>query len=357
MTAHLTVSKYEDGTDLAAIREIRQRLMVLAEQRMREFLAAQRSRWSHSDPRTTVPIDAVADLIHAGGKRIRPAFCLTGYLAAGGDPRDEAVVSIAVALELLHASALIHDDVMDASPRRRGQPTVHAKYGDEHDARGWQGESHRFGESIAILAGDLALIYSDQFVAGAPPAVARLWGELRSELVIGQYIDIAAAAQRTLDPELSRWIAVAKAGRYTIHRPLTIGATLAGRPELEPAFEAYGAAIGEAFQLRDDLLDAFGDTAATGKPVGLDLEQQKMTLLIALAMQRDPRVRELLSTGTSGARQLRELLIETEVRADIEAHIAALVEQGAQAVVDAPIAPAWRDELVEMAHRVAYRNA
>lgn len=354
VTAHLTASPHEDTTQLA---EIRQHLMGLVEQRMRGFLAAQRLRWSGIDPRATVPIDAVAELVDAGGKRIRPAFCLTGYLAAGGDPTDESVVPVAVALELLHASALIHDDVMDASSHRRGVPTVHTKHSGEHDRHRWQGESRRFGESVAILAGDLALIYSDQFIAGASPAVGGVWADLRAELVIGQYMDVAAAAECSIDPELSRWVALVKAGRYTIHRPLMVGAMMAGRPELEPAFEAYGAAIGEAFQLRDDLLDAFGDTAETGKPCGLDLEQQKMTLLVALATKRDPRVRELLTNASSSASRLRELLVESEVRGEVEAHIAGLVEQGCQAVSHAPILPAWQDELVAMAHRAAYRNA
>jgi geranylgeranyl diphosphate synthase type I len=334
----------------------RQRLMDVVEERLLGFLDAERAQWSSVDERTAVVIDAVADLVKAGGKRIRPLFCLSGYLAAGGDPDDQSVVPAAVALELLHACALIHDDVMDESELRRGAPTVHVKHAAEHDGRNWRGEPRRFGESVAILAGDLALIYADRIMADAPPVVDDVWGELRSELIIGQFMDVTAAAEFSADPELSCWIAVAKSGRYTIHRPLAVGATIAGRPELAEAFEAYGTALGEAFQLSDDLLDVFGSSTATGKPAGLDFAQHKMTLLLALAMQRDERVRELVSGDVFDAGALRARLVDSGVRADVEKHLDVLVERGCRAIADVPLEPGWREELIAMAHAVVYRD-
>jgi geranylgeranyl diphosphate synthase type I len=342
--------------DGASPSRLRRRLLDLVERRIREFLASERELRSKVDERAGVPIDALSELIDSGGKRIRPSFCIAGYLAAGGDPAADGVVAAAAALEVLHTCALIHDDVMDASAQRRGAPTVHTKHTAEHARHGWQGEPRRFGESVAILAGDLALIYADQIMSDAYPTVRAVWAELRAELVIGQFMDLVAAAEFSVDPELSRWIAVTKSGRYTIHRPLMVGASLAGRAELAPAFESYGEALGEAFQLRDDLIDAFGDPGETGKPAGLDLDGHKMTLLLGLAMRRDPRVRDLM-LGVGGDRaKLREVLIDTGVPDHLERHIDQLVERGCQAVTAAPIEPSWREELIAMAHQVAYRT-
>lgn len=304
----------------------------------------------------TAPLDAISDLINAGGKRIRPAFCLSGYLAAGGDPDDTTVVDAAIGLELLHACALIHDDIVDESPQRRGAPTAHMKYSAEHKSRRWHGESWRFGESVAILAGDLALVYADRFMPTVSAEADRLWAEMRAELILGQYMDVRAAADLTVDPELSRWIAQVKSGHYTIHRPLVVGATVAGRPELAGTFEEFGVSVGEAFQLRDDLIDVFGESEVTGKPTGLDLERHKMTLLMALATQRDPRIRELVAAPVSDSDGLRNLFESSGVRADIEAAIDRLVEQGCAAVRRAPIGREWQDELVAMARAVAYRD-
>lgn len=343
-------------TESTSPSELRRGVLDRVERHLYGFLAAERELRTRVDERAGTPIDALTDLIDSGGKRIRPAFCVAGYLAAGGDPAYDGVVAAASALEMLHTCALIHDDVMDASDQRRGSPTVHAKHSAEHEKRGWQGEARRYGESVAILAGDLALIYADQIMADASPAVGRVWAELRSELIIGQFMDVVAAAEFEVDPELSRWIAIVKSGRYTIHRPLLVGATLAGRPELERAFEEYGDALGEAFQLRDDLIDAFGDSSATGKPTGLDVEQHKMTLLMGLAMDRDRRTREIVLGAGHDPAELRRLLDETGVRMDVEAHIDRLVAKGCAAIGAAPIDARWREELVAMAHQVAYRE-
>jgi geranylgeranyl diphosphate synthase type I len=329
------------------------RLSGVVEQRIRDFLAAERIRWSRVNEQASSVIDAVAGLIDAGGKRLRPRFCLSGYLAAGGDQGGIAVVPAAAALELLHACALIHDDIMDEASSRRGRPTVHTRHMAEHQRRRWRGDPGRFGENVGILAGDLALVYADQFMAQVPADVGRMWGELRTELIIGQYMDVVSAAAPADGPELARWIAMVKSGSYTILRPLVVGCMVAGRPELAGVFTAYGTALGEAFQLRDDMLNAFGDPRVTGKPGGLDLEQRKMTLLLALAVQRDGRIAGMISSDPGGVRVILE---ESGAREELEKHIGLLVDEACDAIADAPLDEEWREELAAIAYEVAYRE-
>ncbi|GAA3971062.1 polyprenyl synthetase family protein [Thermobifida alba] len=340
----------------ADVRALRNRLMEQVEARLTDLLDTERKRWAEVDPRAAVPVDAVADLVAAGGKRLRPAFCVSGYLAAGGDPGDRAVVDCAAALELVHAGALIHDDVLDASDLRRGAPAVHTRYTAEHRFRGWRGEARRYGEGTAILSGDLANILADRLTQSLPARARPLWNELLTEIIIGQFLDVTVAAEGVVDPELSRWIAVCKSGRYSIHRPLLLGALVAGREDLAATFEEYGEALGEAFQLRDDLIDAFGRSEAAGKPVGLDLEQHKMTLLLALAVRRDPRVRELVDSPEWDVPALRDLLSGSGIRTEIERRIDGLVARAVAAVNQAELDEAWRGELVVMAREVAYRD-
>ncbi|MGW0771742.1 polyprenyl synthetase family protein [Streptomyces sp. NPDC002676] len=323
------------------------------------LLSAESARWGAVDARVAVPVEAIAELVTAGGKRLRPTFCISGYLAAGGALDDDAVVAAAAGLELLHAFALIHDDIMDNSPTRRGVPTVHAKHTGLHAERGWAGEPRRYGEGVAMLAGDLALGYANRLTSGLPGPAMEIWTDLVTEMIVGQQLDIALAAELVPDPDLARWVAVCKSGRYTIHRPLALGASLAGRPELQAPFEEYGIAAGEAFQLRDDLLDAFGDSAATGKPAGLDVSEHKMTLLIALAAAKDSRVARLVADGRNGdwnPAELRDALLASGVRQEVEEQIDRLVTTALAALEKAPLADDWQQRLGKMAEQVAYRD-
>ncbi|MFE7902155.1 4-hydroxy-3-methylbut-2-enyl diphosphate reductase [Streptomyces sp. NPDC057424] len=334
-------------------------LLARVDARIQELLSAEVSRWAAVDARVAVPVEAIAELVGAGGKRLRPTFCISGYLAAGGSADDDTVVAAAAGLELLHAFALIHDDIMDNSPTRRGVPTVHAHHARVHAERGWVGEPRRFGEGVGILAGDLALSYAGRLTSGLPAPAMQIWTDLVTEMIIGQQLDIALAAELSPDPDLARWVAVCKSGRYTIHRPLALGASIAGRPELQEPFEEYGVAAGEAFQLRDDLLDAFGDSAATGKPAGLDVSEHKMTLLLALAAAKDPRVARLVADGKKGdwnAAELREALLASGVRRDVEQQIDRLVTTARTALDKAPLADDWQQRLGKMAEQVAYRD-
>jgi geranylgeranyl diphosphate synthase type I len=344
------------ATATAGPAKAREVLLKQVDDRLRDLLATEKARWSAVDPRAAAPIEAIAALVDAGGKRLRPAFCLSGFLAVGGDGAlAPLAVDAAAALEVLHAFALLHDDVVDDSPLRRGRPTAHESHATAHLAAGWVGEARRFGEGVAVLAGDLAHTYADRLVSSLSPAAREIWHELRTEMMIGQYLDIRVAAERFADPELARWIAVCKSGRYTVQQPLILGATIAGRPDLAPAFKLYGAALGEAFQLRDDLIGAFGDSASSGKPTGLDLEQQKMTLLVALAMPRDERVSRLLA-GQDGGATLGQIITELDVPSQVEQRIDDLVKQAQAAIAAAPLDPGWQEELARFAVRVAYRQ-
>jgi geranylgeranyl diphosphate synthase type I len=341
----------------AAPAQARDALLARVEDRLHDLLVTEMSRWSAMDPIAAVPAEAVTALAGAGGKRLRPAFCLSGFLAAGGNPALEPVaVDAAAALELLHAFALLHDDVLDDSPLRRGEPTAHERHAAAHRAAGWAGEPRRFGEGVAVLAGDLAHTYADRLVSALSPAAREIWHELRTEMIIGQYVDIRVAAERIADPRLSRWIAVCKSGRYTVHRPLALGAAIAGRLDLAHAFERYGTALGEAFQLRDDLIGAFGDSALSGKPAGLDFDQQKMTLLVTLAMPRDDRIARLLAGQSADGATLAQIITDLDMRGEVERRIDLLVQQAQAVIMAAPLDPGWRDELARAAVQIAYRQ-
>jgi geranylgeranyl diphosphate synthase type I len=254
---------------------------------MAALLDIEVQRWGTFDDNLKEPFAYLRDLVLSSGKRLRPAFCYWGYVGAGGDPRDQAPIDAGAALELLHTFALVHDDVMDDSHTRRGMETVHWAFRDRHAAAGWAGEGRRFGEGVAILIGNIAFVYADILLAGAPPAAIKVFGELRLEVNIGQYLDLLGTARRDASLELAERICQYKTGKYTIERPLHLGAALADRlDDLAPWYSAYGMPLGEAFQLRDDLLGVFGDSSLTGKPVGEDLREGKPTALYALARRR-----------------------------------------------------------------------
>ncbi|MEV7417373.1 polyprenyl synthetase family protein [Streptomyces sp. NPDC089919] len=346
---------------VAALRAERNAVLTDVEQVVGTLLDGERARWRYDAGRALGLVDGIGDLCAAGGKRLRPAFCVSGFLAAGGRPGAPGLTELAASLELLHVSALIHDDVIDEADTRRGRPALHTAQSRQHRAAGWRGDSGHFGESAAILAGDLALVYAGRLLARTAPEVREAWADLSSEMLVGQYLDVAVAAEYDADPDTSRWVAVCKSGRYSIHRPLSIGALLAGRRDLEPAFEVYGRALGEAFQLRDDLIDAFGDDESAGKPTGLDFEQHKMTLLLALAIRRDARVRALVLPRAGGidradADELRALLVDSGVRAEVEGRIDDLVARALDALERSPLDAGWRRELTAMAYEVAYRD-
>ena len=332
---------------------------------LEELLAATAARWTEFDADLAGPFDEIQRMIRSGGKRLRPAFCHWGFVGAGGDPDDERVVRAGAAFELMHAFALFHDDVMDDSMRRRGAPTTHAVYADAHDRATWAGESRRFGEGVAILVGDLAFVLSDQLLIGAPPEVWALWNELRVELNIGQYLDLLGSVQGDRRLEKAERIARYKSGKYTIERPLHLGAVLADPvtgTELLPDLSAYGLPLGDAFQMRDDVMGAFGDTAVTGKPVGDDLREGKPTPLLARAVARaDPGQRDVLARvgapglGDDEVAKIQQVIVDTGALDALEAHIAGLAAEAVAALQGVAIAEVARAELTDLAAYVVAR--
>ena len=231
------------------------------------------------------------ELTRSGGKRIRPVHGVSGLgraPAAGPADRTADVVRVGAALELLHLFALVHDDVMDESDSRRGRPTVHIRAAQLHRHSAGRGSARRFGESIAILLGDLAHAEADHLVADLPPAMRRIWRLLVVELVYGQRRDLTGSAAGRRDLANAREVARLKSGG--VHR--ASGRSSSGRPRpgrrrsWSAALTHYGREVGEAFALRDDLLGVWGDPRRTGKPAGDDLVSGKPTVILSLAEER-----------------------------------------------------------------------
>ncbi|MFM8772557.1 MAG: polyprenyl synthetase family protein, partial [Actinomycetota bacterium] len=219
--------------------------------------------------------DAVSDLL-GGGKRLRPAFCWWGYRGAGG-PDTEQALRAAASLEFLQACALIHDDVMDGSDTRRGMPSAHHRFATLHRGAEWRGSPEAFGVGAAILLGDLCLSWADELLmtsgmdAAAITRAKAVYDEMRTELMAGQYLDLLEQARGGGSVERAMAVVRYKSAKYTIERPLLLGAALAGAsPSMAHALSSYGLPLGEAFQLRDDVLGVFGDPVETGKPAGDD---------------------------------------------------------------------------------------
>jgi geranylgeranyl diphosphate synthase type I len=341
-------------------------IAVRVQDRLREFLAPEEARWSAFDDDLSEPVREIARLVLVGGKRLRPAFCHWGYAAAGGDPADQVVADAGAAFELMHAFALFHDDVMDDAASRRGEPTTHTVFAQHHRDHGWAGEARRFGEGVAILVGDLAFVYADQLMVGAPPAAWRVWNELRIELNVGQVLDIVGSVRNERRRHKAELICRYKSGKYTIERPLHLGAVMAApdrADQLLPALSAYGLPLGDAFQMRDDVMGAFGDAAVTGKPVGGDLREGKPTPMLARAVEAaTPAQAGVLAlvgvqhlTDADVAR-VQQTIVDTGALAAIEATIASLADEAVDAIRRAPIAADARDELVALAAYVSQRS-
>lgn len=241
------------------------------------------------------------------GGRIRPLLCCCGYAIAGGDGGllDERIVRAAASIELLHTFAILHDDVMDGSEMRRGEPSLFRRIADER-AGVTPEEARHYGISVAILAGDLALVLSDQLFSRCGFSAERLveaYGPLsrmRLDAVAGQYLDLAHSGRPAGldDPNLATTISRLKTGSYSVEGPLLVGATLGGVTDAAArALRNFARPLGEAFQLTDDLMGLFGDPAETGKDAEGDIRKGKPTPLIssALTMASGGQRREILA--------------------------------------------------------------
>ncbi|MEV0277654.1 polyprenyl synthetase family protein [Streptomyces sp. NPDC050610] len=300
--------------------------------------------------------DEGAETLHAflsgGGKRMRPILCAVGWCAGGGGPLPSKVLRVAGSLELFHAFALIHDDLMDCSSSRRGRPTVHRALSARYLPGRTAEAADRLGANAAMLIGDLALAWSDELLhtagltAGELARVLPVVDAMRTEVMHGQYLDLTSTGHPTPDVDRSLAISRYKTAKYTVERPLHIGAVLAGaEPPVLSALSAFALPAGEAFQLRDDLLGVYGDPAATGKPALDDLRDGKATALIALALQRASsaqisEVRPLLGCPTlteAQAEVARDVISDTGARAQVEDMIHVRHEKAVQALRNADL--------------------
>ena len=330
---------------------------------LRDCLARQRPRLDAISPNLRPLVDALTAFLLDGGKRLRPAFAYWGWRGAGGRDSDEIVTAVS-ALEWVQACALIHDDVMDGSDTRRGQPAMHRRFATLHRGSDWLGDADGFGTAMAILLGDVCLIWADEVLntSGLPTeALLRgqpVYDEMRTEIMAGQYLDVLG--QVTGDDSVADAMTVVryKSAKYTVERPLHLGAALAGGPpELMAAYSEYGLPVGEAFQLRDDVLGVFGDPAETGKPAGDDLREGKRTVLVAKTLERataaqTAHMRQHLGDpelDDAGIAELREVIAASGALAETEKLIAELTDRALAALDVDCLDPESADVLRELA--------
>ncbi|WP_228644116.1 polyprenyl synthetase family protein [Microtetraspora sp. AC03309] len=306
--------------------ETAQRIRALIDRRLAGFLDEHAA--PVADPEVATAYRLLRRFILGGGKRVRPLLCYWGWRGAGGEDCDQ-IISAGSALELCHAGLLIHDDIMDSSDLRRGRPTMHRSLAGLHPGMA----ARSFGQAAAILLGTLTLAWSDELLSGSGVEPSRLkaarvlFDRLRTEVIAGQYLDILAQVRDLPTVEQALTVVRYKTAKYTVERPLQIGGALAGAdPSLLDVYSRFGIPLGEAFQLRDDVLGMFGDPAETGKPVLDDLREGKHTILIAHALQHASPSQALHLRTWHGnaelteeqAAALRQIVIDTGALAHVE---------------------------------------
>ena len=335
---------------------------------LREFLTGAVEDLRALDPALLDVARPTAELVLSGGKRLRPAFVHWGARAAGAEA-DERVHQAAAAVELLHAFALIHDDVMDRAERRRGRPALHRAMASWHAGQGLRGDGDWFGVGAAVLAGDIVFVWADQLfdraAAGRDGGAAReVFTRLRVEVMAGQYLDLRLAGLSEPTAEEALRVALLKSGRYTVTRPLQLGAALAGAAsaQLDGALEAFGDALGVAFQLRDDVLGLFGDPDATGKEALGDLREGKRTLLILRAVEAcGPSERETIGRALgdatldeAGAQRVRDIIRDSGALDAVEREVDQRLADALAALE--PLAEPARSALAELARDAVHRR-
>ncbi len=333
------------------------------------FVDEQAERLAPLGPDADVLVRSAHEAVR-GGKRFRASFCWWGYRAALPDVADQAaLVRACASLELLHASALVHDDFMDASETRRGRPATHTAYAARHREQGWSGSPEQYGAAAAILLGDLLLSWSDELLrrSGLPHDRVRdaltVFDHTRSEVIAGQFLDVSAQARGESDVDMAMTVLRYKSAKYSVERPLHLGATLAGASaDVLAALTSFGLPLGEAFQLRDDLLGVFGDPEVTGKPAGDDLTEGKRTVLVALALAAaDPADAKRLEDGLGRpltddeVADLRRIIESTGAAQDVERRIDDLTTSALRALDEAPVSDVARSALRDLADAATQR--
>ena len=315
--------------------------------------------------------DSLTSFLLDSGKRLRPLFAYAGFAAAGGG-LEKSVTRAMAALELLQACALIHDDLMDGSDTRRGKPSIHRHFESVHVQEQLDGFAPQYGLSAAVLLGDLALVWSDQMLNTAGltteqyARVMPFYNEMRVELMAGQFLDIHEQTQKDTSVDRSMKIARYKSGKYTIERPLHLGAAMtSSSKDVTDALSAYGLPLGEAFQLRDDLLGVFGDPSVTGKPAGDDLREGKRTVLIAMTNERQSDAQREIARkyfgkphiDAAGVAILQEIIESTGDRVELEATIDRLTEESLTAAQSQVFTDDGKALLVELANIATKRSS
>lgn len=345
--------------------------------RIAELLSSQRAEFEPLSTELGAVFDH-AERFTSGGKRLRAQFIAAGFRAAGA-AHSPAVIDAATAVELFHAAALAHDDLIDRSDTRRGAPSTHRAFEAHHRASGWAGDGAHFGVGSAILVGDLLLMWSDDLFVSAltrvpAEAAAAARAEItrmRVEVTLGQYLDLVEEHAWPVVPVGERAdralaIAISKSARYSIEAPLVVGARLGGADDaMVERIRAFGLPLGLAFQLRDDVLGVFGDAEHTGKPSGDDLREGKRTFLIARLEARvdaeerawfDDRLgRPDLDAGDIARMQQR--IRESGALDDVEAEIARQRDTALESLAAAGLDDDSHAMLTALAQRTAVRDA
>ena len=356
------------GYRCAVVNDARGTLLQVREQvhsELTSYLTLQREYLSGIGSELIPVCDALESFLLEGGKRLRPLFAYAGFTATGKVPTPADI----------RACALIHDDLMDRSDTRRGKPAIHRHFENLHQSEAMSGLADQFGESAAVLLGDLALVWSDHLLhtSGVSDAallsVLSVHDEMRIELMAGQYLDVREAGEKTPSVDRSLRIARYKSGKYTIERPLHLGASLAitnhkERSQLINVLSAYGLPLGEAFQLRDDILGIFGDPSVTGKPAGDDIREGKRTVLMAMTLERaDLKTSTKITTALGRAdltsdeiEDIRGLITATGAVKDVEDLIEGLLSNALTAANSAEINPSARELLIELATTATRRS-
>lgn len=327
------------------------------------------------EPEARPLLDELESLILSGGKRLRPRFCYWGFRAAGGVDNDD-IIRIGAALELLHTMALIHDDVMDRASVRRNRASAFRVFGralgelsagTEH-----RGDPQRFGASAAILCGMLGFVLADRLFRLArrslvgSAAAAERYDRLRTRAIAGQYLDVLTAHRGSADEATTRRVASLKSGSYSVGDPLAIGALLAGGSDaIVSSLEAFGHPLGEAFQIRDDILGTFGDPATTGKDTEGDIREGKQTLLLARARERanDAQLKVLdrhvgnPELRPTDAESVREVIVATGALETANDLVRELCDAATSALEEAAIDDDVRAELLRLADEATSRRS
>ena len=344
------------------------------EAQLKDFLTTQSEYFTAIAPELKPAATSLTAFVINGGKRFRPLFAAVGAMGAGSQLSDAEIRAFS-SLELLQACALVHDDLMDASDTRRGEPAIHKLFESMHVAEKYQGKATQFGLSASVLIGDLALIWSDQMLNSSGIknesllAALSVHDEMRVELIAGQYLDVFEQARGTQSVAQALNIARYKSAKYTIERPLHLGAAIAmpdaaKRAQIVSIYSEFGLPLGEAFQLRDDLLGVFGDPKVTGKPAGDDLREGKRTVLMAMTHDRisGPAEAEFLKEfgnhdiSESAIARLQEIIAETGAAMHVEDLIEELTSTALEAIARDEIDSQARKLLTEMAIIATKRN-